>query len=251
MNLKCRYHLLCVPAPWKGCQIWHAGLTHSLTLNNGDLPAISWTSLMNVGHAECSIGNLWKRTSGTSSNELDDQIWTIFSIKALPWLEAEGWPMGDGSVRLHQILYTVNKILSEVVHNFLLIALLRAWKRPVFSTCEPPTLYFTCTRPKIESSRSMSLPTAKFNAGYAMLIPKAPIHSSISLTMEVSYLRPSIPWMKYFVAFKCPSCATWKFDNWPAQLPETNVETPQISIVHGAMTASETCQWYHSKNKVP
>ena len=30
MNLKCRYHLLCVPAALSGCQFWHAGLPHSL-----------------------------------------------------------------------------------------------------------------------------------------------------------------------------------------------------------------------------
>ena len=24
-----QHHLLCVPAPWKGCLFWHAGLTHS------------------------------------------------------------------------------------------------------------------------------------------------------------------------------------------------------------------------------
>ena len=31
MNVKCKFNLLCLPAPWKGCLLWHAGLTHSFT----------------------------------------------------------------------------------------------------------------------------------------------------------------------------------------------------------------------------
>ena len=32
MNVKCKFNLLCLPAPWKGCLLWHAGLTHSLAV---------------------------------------------------------------------------------------------------------------------------------------------------------------------------------------------------------------------------
>ena len=30
MKVKCKFNLLCLPAPWKVCLLWHAGLTHSL-----------------------------------------------------------------------------------------------------------------------------------------------------------------------------------------------------------------------------
>ena len=29
MNVNCKFNLLCLPAPWKGCLLWHAGLTHT------------------------------------------------------------------------------------------------------------------------------------------------------------------------------------------------------------------------------
>ena len=54
-------------------------------------------------------------------------------------------------------------------------------------------------------------------------------------------IHPNIPLMKYFVPFKCSSCARWRADNRPAQFPEMSVETFQLSIVNSAVPASEAC----------
>ena len=65
------------------------------------------------------------------------------------------------------------------------------------------------------------------------------------------YVHSNIPLMKYFVPFQCPICARWRADNWPAQLPEMNVETLQMSIVHSAMSTSKACHWWHYRFKIP
>ena len=175
------------------CEIWwgHVAWKHGQklpVLNNGNLPAISWISLMNVGHAECCIGNLWKRTSGTSSNELDHWVSTIFSIEeALAWLEAGGWPIGDGGVRLHQIWYTVDKFVTEFVHNFLLIVLRRALRRPALSTCEPPLLYFTCMYATQNWIKSLYF----FNEIQRLRFIAASVHCPKPLYV---YVHANLPW---------------------------------------------------------
>ena len=92
-----------------------------------------------LGTPDATLATFWKRTFGTSSNELDDQIWTIFSIKALAWLEGGGyrcWPVDDGGGQFHQILYTVVEFVSQVVYILGLFVLVRALKWAAFSACE-------------------------------------------------------------------------------------------------------------------
>ena len=95
-----------------------------------------------LGTPDATLATFWKRTFGTSTNELDDQIWTIFSSEALAWLEGGGcrcWPVDDGGAQFYQILYTVVEFVSQVVYIFILFVLVRALKWAAFSACEPQT----------------------------------------------------------------------------------------------------------------
>ena len=49
LNLKCRYHLLCAPAPWKGCLFGHAGLTHLL-----------WTATSQKNNMVSVLDDAWR-----------------------------------------------------------------------------------------------------------------------------------------------------------------------------------------------
>ena len=74
-----------------------------------------------LGTPDATLATFWKRTFGTSSNELDDHVRTIFSSEALAWLEGGGcrcWPVDDGDGQFHQILYTVVEFVSQVVYIF-------------------------------------------------------------------------------------------------------------------------------------
>ena len=106
-----------------------------------------------LGTPDATLATFWKRTFGTSTNELDDQIWTIFSSEALAWLEGGGcrcWPVDDGGGQFYQILYTVVEFVSQVVYIFILFVLVRALKWAAFSACEPQTQ--TQTQRRIYSS---------------------------------------------------------------------------------------------------
>ena len=95
-----------------------------------------------LGRPDATLATFWKRTSGTSSNELADQIWRIFSIEALAWLDGGGWgcwPVVDGGGRVQQILYTVLGFVSHAVYVFLLFVLVRALEWAALSACELQT----------------------------------------------------------------------------------------------------------------
>ena len=47
--------------------------------------------------------------------------------------------MDDGGGRVHQILYTVDEFVSQVVYSFLIFVLVRAVKWAAFSACERQT----------------------------------------------------------------------------------------------------------------
>ena len=88
---------------------WKHGQKLAL-LNTRNLLAISWISLMNVGHPECYIGSL-----------LEEDLWDVqhwigrlnvnnfldWGIERWEGGRCRCWPMDDWDGRLRQILYTV------------------------------------------------------------------------------------------------------------------------------------------------
>ena len=104
-----------------------------MNLNIGNLPAISWISLTNVGHAGCYIGNLLEREPfGRPAMNWTTKFEQFFRVA---WLEGGGcrcWP--DGGGRIHQILYTVVEFVSQVVYIFLLFAP-ATWETKILFGC--------------------------------------------------------------------------------------------------------------------
>ena len=58
--------------------------------------------------------------------------WKEVATDADRWMDAGG--------RVHQILYTVEAFVSQVVYNFLLFVVVRAPRRAAFSACKPQDL---------------------------------------------------------------------------------------------------------------
>ena len=97
-----------------------------------------WT----LGTSNAALATYWKRTRWTTSNELDKQIWAVFSYKTLGWLEERGYgcgPMDDGDGWVREILYKVAEFVSQIVQNFEHLVPVRALNRAAFSACEPQT----------------------------------------------------------------------------------------------------------------
>ena len=97
----------------------------------------TWT----LGTSNAALATYWKRTRGTPSNELDKQIWAVFSNKTLGWLEERGYgcgPLDDGDGWVREILYKVAELVfhfsltqtdSLIVQNFEHFVLARALKQ--------------------------------------------------------------------------------------------------------------------------
>ena len=106
----------------------------------------TWT----LGTSNAALATYWKRTRGTPSNELDKQIWAVFSNKTLGWLEERGYgcgPLDDGDGWVREILYKV----AELVFHWL-FKISNMANRAAFSACEPQTQ--TLVRQSISQSIS-------------------------------------------------------------------------------------------------